>query len=669
MARADQIEVHAVRWPVLDGVSAEGLLLVPREPRAAVVAIPESEWTPEAFCGIGGDVPETSQFPRRLAAAGCLVVVPLVLSRSDEFSGHADLGFTNQSHREVVYRQAFVVGRHLAGYEVQAALAAADLLSRWNGLEPSSEAPRKPLPLGIAGVGEGGRLALYAAALDVRFESTLVSGYFGPRDKVWREPLDRNVWRLLTEFGDAELARLIAPRRLTIEASRCAQVVGPRSPRPGRRASAAPGAIQTPALEAVLTEVDRARKVYERLDREDSLEVETSGEEDGGAGASRAFTCFLQGLKLTPALEPSGATWRMEEKGSAESRARRMIDRERRYFEQLQQHVQGLVRRSSSVRDAMWSMDTLTAEAWPARREKLARETRREFLGELSDPLLPLQVESRRVSETATETVYEVRLEVVPDVIAGGMLVMPKTLTPDVRHPLVVCQHGLESLASDTLASEGPGYSYYKAFSVALARRGYMVFAPQNPYRGGDRFREIQRMTNPLGRTLFSYIIAQHEQLLRWLATLPQVDSRRMAFYGLSYGGKTALRVPPFVEAYSAVICSGDFTDWARAVGANDEKSGYLFTSEYEIPEWNMANRASHAELALLIAPRPFMVEAGYRDSGQPPEWVAAEFSKVRRGYERLGIGSRAELEFFDGPHTIHGEGTFRFLDRHLKSR
>ena len=27
---------------------------------------------------------------------------------------------------------------------------------------------------------------------------------------------------------------------------------------------------------------------------------------------------------------------------------------------------------------------------------------------------------------------------------------------------------------------------------------------------------------------------------------------------------------------------------------------------------------------------------------------------------------NKFELEFFDGPHTINGQGTFRFLHRHL---
>ena len=32
-----------------------------------------------------------------------------------------------------------------------------------------------------------------------------------------------------------------------------------------------------------------------------------------------------------------------------------------------------------------------------------------------------------------------------------------------------------------------------------------------------------------------------------------------------------------------------------------------------------------------------------------------------------LGIGDRAEIEVFNGPHTINGDGTFKFLDKHLK--
>jgi hypothetical protein len=50
-----------------------------------------------------------------------------------------------------------------------------------------------------------------------------------------------------------------------------------------------------------------------------------------------------------------------------------------------------------------------------------------------------------------------------------------------------------------------------------------------------------------------------------------------------------------------------------------------------------------------------------------PDETVAYEFAKVRFLYNgKLGIGDRCEIEWFAGPHKIHGAATFDFLHRHL---
>jgi hypothetical protein len=70
--------------------------------------------------------------------------------------------------------------------------------------------------------------------------------------------------------------------------------------------------------------------------------------------------------------------------------------------------------------------------------------------------------------------------------------------------------------------------------------------------------------------------------------------------------------------------------------------------------------------LAALIAPRPFMVERGHDDGCGTDEMVNYEYAKVRRLYDKLGIGDRTTIEHFDGPHTINAVGTFRFLERFL---
>jgi hypothetical protein len=263
---------------------------------------------------------------------------------------------------------------------------------------------------------------------------------------------------------------------------------------------------------------------------------------------------------------------------------------------------------------------------------------------------------------------YYVVFVFYPYVFAAGIVVGPKNLAPGEKRPVVVCQHGLEGVPLDTITRDEHAYPYYKSFSAELAKRGFIVYAPQNPYRGGDRFRVIQRQSNPLKLSIFSYIIRQHERTLEWLKTLPNVDRERIGFYGLSYGGKTAMRVPTILsDLYALSICSGDFNDWIRKISSVDDKYSYVFTPEYEMPEWNMGRVANYAELASLMTPRPFMVERGHSDGVAPDEWVASEFAKVRRHYDALELGDRAEIEFFSGPHTINGVGTYEFLQRHLK--
>jgi hypothetical protein len=70
--------------------------------------------------------------------------------------------------------------------------------------------------------------------------------------------------------------------------------------------------------------------------------------------------------------------------------------------------------------------------------------------------------------------------------------------------------------------------------------------------------------------------------------------------------------------------------------------------------------------MAALICPRPFMVERGHRDGVAPDDRVAFEYAKIRLMYADLGIPDRTTIEFFEGPHTIHGVETFKFLHRHL---
>ena len=93
-----------------------------------------------------------------------------------------------------------------------------------------------------------------------------------------------------------------------------------------------------------------------------------------------------------------------------------------------------------------------------------------------------------------------------------------------------------------------------------------------------------------------------------------------------------------------------------------------MWTPEYEIFEFDLGSTFNYAEMAALIAPRPFMVERGHFDGVAPDEAVAYEFAKVFHLYDaKLRSATSARIEFFVGPHTINGKGTFAFLNKHLK--
>lgn len=616
LAETAQFRVYAVRWPALEGVNAEGLLFQPRaKTRARVVAIPDADGLPEEFAAA-----------QRFAAAGCQVLVPVLIDRKDTHSGVQRFRMTNQPHREFLYRTAFTLGRHIWGYEVQKVLAAVD----WFAAQPDR------VPVGVWGHGEGGGVALFAAALDTRITVAGVSGYFQPREELWKEPLYRNVFGLLKDFGDAELASLIAPRRLIINAAPGPRVDGP-PPATAQRRGAAPGVLAPASVDAVRAEVDRARS----LSQGTGITLEAKGEE--------AFATAL-GVKL-----PGATPLRLPERDAAA--------RQQRQFQEILQHTQRLIPASETVRNALWAKHdpaALRAMLW------------NDVIGRLPNSGMPLNVRTRKAYSGAGWHGYDVVYDVAPDVIGYGVLLLPNDLPAGEKRPVVVAQHGLEGRPQHLFGLDeveqkdgrATNFHYYQNIGSKLAQRGYVVYVPQNPYIGD--FRKINRLANPLALSLFSFILAQHDRMLDWLSSLDYVDPRRIGFYGLSYGGKTAVRVPPLLDRYALSICSGDFNEWIYKVSSVDAPYTYPFTHEWEIPEFDLASVANHAEMAKMMTPRPFMVERGHRDGVGVDEWVAYEYAKVKRYYDEMKIGDRTELEYFNGPHKIHAVGTIEFLRKHL---
>jgi cephalosporin-C deacetylase-like acetyl esterase len=344
--------------------------------------------------------------------------------------------------------------------------------------------------------------------------------------------------------------------------------------------------------------------------------------------------------------------------------------RQERVVRGLERYTQRQILFAADARDAfLWqNVKPTTPAAWHEAMQPYRAAAWDERIGRFPTDDQPLNPRTRLIHDRPAWAGYEVVLDVLPDVFAWGYLLLPKDLKPGERRPVVVTQHGVRGLPADLINEDvnARAYETYQAYAVRLVERGFIVFVPHNPYRGDDPSRVLQRKAQPIGKTIFSIILAQHERLLDFLAGRPEVDPKRIGFYGLSYGGQTAMRVPVLLERYALAICSGDFNEWTWKNATTQTLKAYIYNEAYERPEFRMGLYFGYAELAALMVPRPFMVERGHNDGVAIDETVAYEYAKVNRLYNRLGLANRTEIEYFDGPHTIHGVGTFRFLHRHL---
>ena len=389
VAETDRYRVFQVRWHVLDGMTAEGLLVEPLRgtPSASVVAVPDAGQTPEQILGLAPGLPPDRQFARLLAESGCELVIPTLIQRELIQTADAQLRQSQQTWREWIYRQAFHMGRHPIGFEVQKVLAAVDRFRARRG---------QAAKVGVVGYAEGGLIAFYAAAIDTRIDGALVSGYFDRRGRVWEEPIDRNIWSLLERFGDAEIAALVLPRHLVIEHAGVPTFTSTK------------GAWQTPSGTSVRAEFDRIPAGAAAFPRP-SL-VAGDGDRPIAAISTRALGDFAKRLGFSLTTRAAGrSTDRRQRFDPAARHARTVLEMER--------YVQALVRGAEHVRDQAFLFSVLpeltglkwntekSRPTWPAAKFiEGARPYRERFridgIGAFDAPYVPLNPRTRKVGET-----------------------------------------------------------------------------------------------------------------------------------------------------------------------------------------------------------------------------------------------------------------------------
>lgn len=624
------VRVDDVRLEVAAGLEGRALVLVPAgKVQAGVVAIPDARESREQFVGLArGEEPAT--WLKALLGHGVAVAVLITVERTTDYPYGRRSYIQNRriNRRQLLYRLGFIVGRTLLGLEVEQAEGWREYLERRFGI------PGKQT--GVLGWQQGGMTALYAGAMG-DWGAVSVVDYFQTRENCWKEPVDRMLYGQLKEFGDAEVAGLVAPTPLEI-------VYTAKGPTPEA---------------SVEAEAQRVERFYRGLKLPGRLRVEQAAEEQSALAKAALRISKLLGDRRTVA--PARITVRVSEKAIAESR--------NEHFEAWHEYLKKLDAASGQVRREHWKLLETPQGERVAKAEEL-RKALAKLMGTVPVPNTPLNPRTHLIRVTDKFVAFDVLLDALPGVHAYGQLLVPRGLKG--RLPVVICQHGLGGRPADMTGIGSNPDPIYHALGAHLADLGYVVFSPYLtvPIRQEILVNPLVREAAALGMMRTSLELAKLHRIIDFLDTQPYVDPNRIAYYGLSYGGYSAIWMPPLEPRIKASVISGHFNDWRLKITDEGFPGSYLRYQDADFYNWNVLNRFTHLELTAAMYPRPVCVEFGQQDPTTTPEWHARAWAQVeawKKAWGLDGLNDRVTRVHFEGPHEVHGVGTFAFLNRFLR--
>jgi dienelactone hydrolase len=604
---------------------------------ATVIAVPPESQSREEFIGTAPGM-SPSKWLSTLLGRNIAVAVPLMTERRDDHPICRQAG--GKDRRRVLWRAGFIVGRTLVGLEVQQVLALREFLASQKKINAKQ--------IAVMGEGQGGMTALYAGAVDERFAAVASLDYFQQREKCGEEPVDRVLYGQLNEFGDAEVAGLIAPRPLWIITK--------------------PGGVIP--LASARIEFARAQRFYKGLGMPGNLMIiaaSNAGFEDVVLKIASLFGALQKGktAEFTLRILPE------------------QIDGARNQnFEALFEYLRRLAAASEQVRADYWQLNSIPPQERPLKAQKLRTELAG-LMGEFKFDAVPLRPRTGLIGETEKFLAYEVLLDVAPGIEVYGHLLVPRSVAGQVkkRFPAVVCQHGFDG-APKYISGIGTELEksdhFYHRFGERLAERGYVVFAPYmtvpedhhppNIVRRADLITPLVRLTAPLGMMRTGIELAKLHRVVDFLQSLSFVEPDRIGYYGLSYGGYSAIWMAPLEPRLKLAVISAHFNDWQTML--TDTKrygDSYWTLPDEDFYNWNVLNRFVHTQLIAAMWPRPVCIEYGSGDPVTTPEWHERAWKEVKVFGDSWDMQDKLVDDRFNGGHTIHGIGTFFFLDRWLR--
>jgi dienelactone hydrolase len=238
-------------------------------------------------------------------------------------------------------------------------------------------------------------------------------------------------------------------------------------------------------------------------------------------------------------------------------------------------------------------------------------------------------------------------LEPVP-----AVLLIPhkrQTLAPGMLY--IHWHGGMYDLGKEQLLK---GVKAQPAYAPVLAEKGIVTLAidswcfgeRKHEADGGQGEQDAFKLMLWNGQVLYGMMMFDEFRAMDYLAGRPEVDSKRLAAFGMSMGATKAwwlAALDPRVKLCMDVCCLTDYDELIKTHGLKEHGIYYYVPS--------LLKHFRTAEINELIVPRPHLSVNGRRDPLTPPVGVEKIRDRLMPLYREQGRESDCRIELFDCAH------------------
>ena len=343
------------------------------------------------------------------------------------------------------------------------------------------------------------------------------------------------------------------------------------------------------------------------------------------------------------------------------------------YYNRIQDYLTRRVEQSAALRSAYFQPDYSSRTQYEASIQGY-RQDLQEMLAVPPSCLAreaPVLVEEQYITTQDGVAISKLELSVCQgELTLWGLLGRPVAATG--RLPLAIAYHGSYGKAEGIFGIADPYYNndYHRTFALRMAKKGYVVFAPQvltdysgdyNQIRNGPDNRGTS-----LGERLVGIELGEMINGLDYLTQLDFVNADRVVTYGISLGGLMSFYLGALDTRIHTTAVSNYIEDRVGKLtglefGPVTYPEGYwrINNADYMFVP-SLLRRLTDVEIAAIIAPRRLFVETGlydYRSWTVPPI-----YAQIETVYQRLGLGDSVDSVIGVGGHEIFFDDAVAFM-------